>query len=1184
MCLVVLLIGALARPAHANSCYAAATQGTAPANYLGYCWLDFTGYSDVQAQAGGQVFSFTLPDGSTLSLTLQVSTNSTNPALVAHAVPSWSGSAIGNSGFNGIPGNPVLYEVQNGSTVTAQLTNITVAPPPGSGASVTYAIVAADGESSNQNESLSFTTNGQNWVEVAQIPNGAAYPTLGGVGTATVTETGVAGTVGSFAFASFNNPTAVSTVMVGGGLQGAMFAVRYASISVSARLATARANPADQFTYGIKSTGGVVISSATSTGAGLGPFPSASVPIAAGYPFVVNETMAAGSVDTLAQYGVSLTCTNQTSGSTTTLPTNLAASTFTFPSLQYGDAVSCLFTDTTTPADVAASASFPASVNAGQTVAGTVTFTNNGPNTATSTTFSLTAPANLAVAPTLTGLPNGVTYSYTAATGVITLTGMPTSMASGSSLGPISISYTQPPSGTSTVTAAISATTEDPNPNNNSVTVTIGGNAEADAATSASFPASVNAGQPVSGTVTFTNNGPSTAAGTTFSLTVPANLAVAPTLTGLPNGVTYSYTAATGVVTLTGMPTSMVSGSSLGPITLTYIQPGSATSTVTASISATTADPNPGNNSVTVTIAGNAEADAATSATFPASVNAGQTVSGTVTFTNNGPSTAVGTTFSLTVPANLTVAPTLTGLPNGVTYSYIAATGVITLTGMPTSMVSGSSLGPIGISYTQPPSGTSTVTAAISATTADPNPGNNSVTVTIAGNAEADAATSASFPASVNAGQPVSGTVTFTNNGPSTAAGTTFSLTVPANLTVAPTLTGLPNGVTYSYIAATGVITLTGMPASLASDISLGPITVSYTQPPSGTSTVTASITATTADPNPNNNSVTVTIAGNAEADAATSATFPASVNAGQTVSGTVTFTNNGPSTAAGTTFSLTVPANLAVAPTLSGLPNGATYSYTAATGVITLTGMPTSMASGSSLGPIGISYTQPASGNSAVTAAISATTADPNPGNNSVTVTIAGNAEADAATTASFPASVNAGQTVSGTVTFTNNGPSTAVGTTFSLTVPANLTVAPTLTGLPNGVTYSYAAGTGVITLTGMPTSIASGNSLGPIGISYTQPPSGTSTVTAAISATTADPNPNNNSVTATIAGNAEADAATTASFPVSVNAGQMVSGTVTFTNNGPSTAAGTTFNLTVPAQSYSRAHSDRSAQWCDL
>src|SRR5208282_4303944 len=406
--------------------------------------------------------------------------------------------------------------------------------------------------------------------------------------------------------------------------------------------------------------------------------------------------------------------------------------------------------------------------------------------------------------------------------------------------------------------------------------------------------------------VTFTNNGPSTAAGTTYSLTAPDNLAVAPTLSGLPNGVTYSYTAATGVITLTGMPASLASGSSAGPITLSYIQPGSATSTVTASISATTADPNPSNNTVTVTIAGTAEADAATTVSFPASVNAGQTVSGTVTFTNNGPSTAAGTTFSLTVPANLAVAPTLTGLPNGVTYSYAAATGVITLAGMPSSLASGSSVGPITLSYIQPGSATSTITAGVSATTADPNPNNNSVTVTIAGTAEADAATTASFPASVNAGQTVSGTVTFTNNGPSTATGTTFSLIAPANLAVAPTLSGLPNGVTYSYTAATGVVTLTGMPTSLASGSSAGPITLSYIQPGSATSSITASISATTADPNPNNNNVTVTIAGTAEADAATTATFPASVNAGQIVSGTVRYTNNGPSTAAGTIFSLT--------------------------------------------------------------------------------------------------------------------------------------------------------------------------------------------------------------------------------------------------------------------------------------
>src|SRR5450631_919542 len=114
---LALLAGLHGAPALANTCAPAAAKGTAPNDYLAYCWLDFSGYSDALAQGGGQPFTFSLPDGSVLTLTLQVSTNKTSPALAAHAVPSWTGSAIGNTGFLGIPGEPVLYEVVSGSTV-----------------------------------------------------------------------------------------------------------------------------------------------------------------------------------------------------------------------------------------------------------------------------------------------------------------------------------------------------------------------------------------------------------------------------------------------------------------------------------------------------------------------------------------------------------------------------------------------------------------------------------------------------------------------------------------------------------------------------------------------------------------------------------------------------------------------------------------------------------------------------------------------------------------------------------------------------------------------------------------------------------------------------------------------------------------------------------------------------------
>ena len=1122
---VLGLLAALARPAAANTCAPAAVQGTAPSDYQTYCWLDFTGYSDAQAQAGGQVFSFSLPDGSTLTLTLQVTTNKTNPALNAHAVPSWSGSAIGHSGFSGIPGNPVLYESQSGSTVHVVLNNINVTPPAGSGVTDTYAIIAADGESTNQGESLSFTTNGSPWAEVAQIPNGPNFPTLAGVGPNTVTETGLAGTVGAFAFASVNNPTVVSSVLVGTGLQGAMFAVRYASMAVNAQFNGTRANAADQFTYSVKTLGGQTLASNSTTGTGLGPFTPASLAtIAAGYPFVVNEVQAAGSVSPATDYAVSLTCTNQTTGSSSTvLPTNQAVSTYTFASLQYGDAINCLFTDTANRANLTIAKTGPASVSGGAAVKYTLVVANAGPLAANGTVVQDPAVANFtATAVACTAVSGGAVCPSSAVLTVANLQGAGISIPTLPNGGTVTLTVSGT-AGAANITNVAGVTppaglvNSNPTPTSTAVTTVTPG---ADVATALSFPASVNAGQPVTGTLLFTNSGPSSAAGVTYTLSVAANLAAAPTLSGLPAGATYTYIPGTGVITLSGMPATLASGTSVGPITVSYTQPGSATSVVTATINSTTTDPHPANNTAAATISGSALADVATKLNFPASVNAGQPVTGTVLFTNNGPSTASGTTFTLSVAANLAVAPTLSGLPAGATYTYIPGTGAITLTGMPATLASGVSLAPITVSYTQPGSATSVVTATINSATTDPNPANNTATVAIAGSLIADVATKLNFPASVNAGQAVAGTVLFTNNGPSTAAGVTYTLSVAANLAVAPKLGGLPAGVTYAYVPSTGVITLSGMPATLASGASVGPITVSYTQPGSAISVVTATINSTTTDPNPANNTATATINGSMIADVATKLNFPASVNAGQPVAGTVLFTNSGPSTASGVTYTLSVAANLAAPPKVGGLPTGVTYTYVPGTGVITFSGMPATLASGASVGPISVSYTQPASGTSIVASTVNSTTTDPNPANNTATATVTGVPVADVAAKLSFPPHVNAGQTVTGTVLYTNNGPSTASGTTFTLSVAANLPTPPALTGLPPGVTYAYVPSTGVITLSGTPSTLAAGASLGPIGLSYTQPASGTSTVRAAIGTATLDSDPAESRASVTVTG----------------------------------------------------------------
>jgi uncharacterized repeat protein (TIGR01451 family) len=730
------LVGFHAAPAQANTCAPASTKGTAPADYQDYCWLDFSGYSDALAQAGGQPFSFTLPDGSVLTLTLRVSTNRTNPALAVHSAPSWSGSAIGQSAFLGIPGNPVLYEAVNGSTVQLALSNIAVVPPAGGGSTASYAIVAADGESTNQGEKLSFTTNGQAWSQVAQIPYGTQFPSVAGLGTTTVTETGVSGTVGSFAFASFNDPTQISATLVGGGLQGAMFAIRYASLAVSAQMNGARANPGDQFVYGISTPGGQTIASATTSGGGTGPFAPAIVPtIAAGYPFVVSETMAAGSTGTLASYALSLTCTNAASGaSSTVLPVNHSGNTYTFPTLQYGDAVSCLFTNTANRTNLGILKTGPAAVSAGGPVSYTVVLNNAGPVDASgalvkdpaSANFSATAVTCAAATGGAACPSNGLTIANLQGPGIavpafpsggsvsFTVSG---TAGNGNIVNVASITAPLTVINTNAASSSSAATSVTPAP---------------DASSTAAFPAGVNAGQSVTGTVLFSNKGSGVATSTTFGITVPANLAVPPTLSGLPAGVTYTYAAVSGVIALAGMPTTIAAGGAVGPITVSYLQPASGSSSVSAVVM-TIADSNLSNNKVSVVIGGAAVADLSAKLNFPSSINAGQSVSGTLLFANIGPSTAIGAHFSLTLPAGLPTAPVLTGLPSGATSTYDAATGAITLTGMPGSIAPGTTLGPIAIAYIQPATGASVVSAAIGSTTVDPVPANNSATSKIIG-------------------------------------------------------------------------------------------------------------------------------------------------------------------------------------------------------------------------------------------------------------------------------------------------------------------------------------------------------------------------------------------------------------------------------------------------------------------
>lgn len=419
--LACLLLG-LAGNSYADSCAPASSAGSAPTDWRSYCWLNFSSYNDASARsAGGQAFSFTLADGASLQFTL----NATG-GMVAIASPSWSGSAVGNSAFLGIPGRPVLYTAAAG-TVTLTLSNIRVTPPSGLSTNAAYAIVAADGESSNNGESLRFTTDGSAWTTLGQIPpiSGATYPTVATSGGGlTVTETGVAGTVGGYIFGS-STPTTVTARLVAGGLQGTMFAVRYAWLSVTKTLTGTRIDPTDQFTYSATATQtGASLGTASTTGAATSGFAPAFATVASGYPVTIGESMAAGSASALANYVPSLSCTNANAGSSTSLPTAAAVYSYSFGTLAFGDAISCTFNNIAQPRitlskalsgnRVFAGDQFTLNVANSASVLATATTTGTGSTLVISSTPTAVVPQSVAYTLSETGAGTTVLGYYTA--------------------------------------------------------------------------------------------------------------------------------------------------------------------------------------------------------------------------------------------------------------------------------------------------------------------------------------------------------------------------------------------------------------------------------------------------------------------------------------------------------------------------------------------------------------------------------------------------------------------------------------------------------------------------------------------------------------------------------------------------------------------------------------------------
>jgi uncharacterized repeat protein (TIGR01451 family) len=751
--------------------------------------------------------------------------------------------------------------------------------------------------------------------------------------------------------------------------------------------------------------------------------------------------------------------------------------------------------------------------NVGDNITYTIRLNDNGPDTATNVTVQDT-------------LPNGVTFvsstasqgSYNSGTGVW-------------SVGTVSVSTPQTLAIVAMVTrvlpgpntASISHSDQfDPNTANNSATASIIPlTADLALSKTVSNP-SPNVGDAISFTVTLANNGPANATNVGVTDLLPAGLtfvSASPT-----QGI---YSPATGVWTVG----TLVSGSTV-TLTLQAMVVSSAARTNTATISHSDQfDTNSGNNSASATETPQ-QADLTVSKFVDnATPNVGDTVNFTIAIGNIGPSAATNVLLNDLLPAGLAFVSATTSQG-----SYNPSTGVWNVGTIPDGVIS-----TLTLSAHVVIAGAQINTAAIGHSDQfDPNTANNQASATVT-SLQADLqVTKTVSNARPNLGDTVAFTVTLTDLGPSIATNVQVADLLPAGLTL---VSALPSQGTYD--GATGLWSVATVTTALARTLILN-ARVDSPDPQTNTATVTASDQF---DPNPGNNTASATETPQQADLGLTKTVSNAHPNVGDTIAYTVTLSNAGPDGATHVQVADLLPAGLGF---VSAVPSQGTYS--SSTGLWNV---------GTVGAHAGATLQIQAKVNSASpqlnTATISqADQFDPDKVNNSAAA-LETPQQADLAVLKSVSnPTPNVGDTLTYTILVTNNGPDTATSVVLSDVLPAAVSYqsSSATAGTYDPATRAWTVGTVANGATETLTILA--------GVINANPQANTANISHADQF---DPNPANNSDTASInPQQADLEIGKTVSNPTP-NVGDTITFTLTLTDNGPSTATNVQVTDLLPA-----------------
>ncbi len=666
-------------------------------------------------------------------------------------------------------------------------------------------------------------------------------------------------------------------------------------------------------------------------------------------------------------------------------------------------------------------------------------------------------------------------------------------------------------------------------PNNNSVTsgpldepVTIPSQADLAVSKTVSNP-TPNVGNTISYTLTLTDNGPDAATNAQVTDLLPAGVSFVSATASQG-----TYVSSTGLWTVgtvnVGSPQTLV-------IQAQVVSVSQSTNTATISHS-DQFDPDTGNNTASATTTPQ-QADLVLSKTVSnATPNVGDTISFVVGLRDSGPDTATNVQVSDILPAGLSFvsATPSQGAYNSATGVWSA--GTVDVTGGLRTLV-------IQAMVVSPTSQTNSATISHS-DQFDPNTANNTASATETPQ-QADLVLSKSIDnPTPNVGDTIAYTITLTDNGPDTATNVQVTDLLPSSLSF---VSATPSQGTYN--PASGLWTVGSVDTAAARTLRIAAVVLS---PPStiNTATITHSDQF---DPVLTNNTAT-TAATPQQADLSVTKTVnDPTPNVGETIAYAVTLTDNGPDDATNVTLGDVLPAGLAF---VGALPGEGTYD--AALGTWTVG----NVANGSSAILTVLAMVETPDTTTNIATITHSDQFDPNPGNNTAdTVVTPQQADVVLAKTVSDP-TPNVGDTVSFTVTARDDGPSAATGVTVQDLLPAGLTF---VSATPSRGAYN--SGTGTWTIGNLDLSTAQ-----TLVIEATVTSPNSSTNTATIShADQFDPN-NANSTTSVVVTPQQADLALTKSVDdANPNVGDVITFTVTLTNNGPNTASNVNVDDLLPA-----------------